>query len=112
MLDPFDCELVDCPKGKQRVLAEFNWLPEHDDTAKGSFDLWDFKLWNDEKGNPRFPTIRASNTHGYYLCGKRTFWLISCTEDENEIQKLVNAFLKPGMPTPTYYWCFKIDEVP
>lgn len=108
----FDVECKDCVGDQQRFLAEFSWQPHEDIQALDCFNLWNKGLFWISPGVPRFLTIREDNTHGYYLSGARTFWVISCSRDEKEVKEFVEYLTQGFSGICNCYKCLKPSELP
>jgi hypothetical protein len=109
MATPFDAKWEDCKQLGQRFFAEFTWDGKNDGFAEGRFKEWDENLFGTDD-NPMWPTIRRKNTQAYYLVGTRTFWIISCSKDEDEIRAFCNHITRTSKIKYSYYQCLKPGE--
>jgi hypothetical protein len=108
MATRFDGEWQDCKGGNaERFFAEFEWEPDDDIFALTCFDDWNDTLFEPNPGEFRFDTIRAENTQGYYISGMRTFWVISCAKDLDEVKLFCDHLAKHWNTNYTYYRCLK-----
>jgi len=107
----FGDQLQDCKEGQQRFFAEFTWDGNSDKDAEDRFKKWDTDLFVvGHPPKPRWETITVDNTHAYYLVGTRTFWIISCAKDQDEVRLFCDYITKDSLIKCSYYQCLKPGE--
>lgn len=116
MSTSFGVEWQDCKKNGQRFFAEFTWDGKNDIFAKDRFKKWDTDLFKipGSPPKPRWPTICEENTQAYYVSGTRTFWIISCAKDEEEVKAFCNYVSDNQSGEKivySYFQCLKPSEV-